>query len=88
MIVSDPAGIHPQGSARPGGVVGKVTLQDIADAVGVSRMTVSNAFNRPHKLSESLRATILQTASELGYGGPDPSARALARGGPARSGCC
>jgi DNA-binding LacI/PurR family transcriptional regulator len=80
MIVSDPAGIHPQGSVRPGGVVGKVTLQDIADTVGVSRMTVSNAFNRPHKLSESLRATILQTASELGYAGPDPSARALARG--------
>ena len=58
----------------------KVTLQDVADAVGVSRMTVSNAFNRPHKLSESLRATILETATELGYGGPDPSARALARG--------
>ncbi len=58
----------------------KVTLQDVADAVGVSRMTVSNAFNRPHKLSESLRATILETATGLGYGGPDPSARALARG--------
>ena len=80
MIISDPADIHPPGAVRPGGVVGKVTLQDIADAVGVSRMTVSNAFNRPHKLSESLRATILQTASDLGYGGPDPSARALARG--------
>jgi len=63
-----------------GGVVAKVTLQDVADAVGVSRMTVSNAFNRPHKLSQTLRATILETATELGYGGPDPSARALARG--------
>ena len=80
MIVSDPVGIHPRGAVSPGGVVGKVTLQDIADAVGVSRMTVSNAFNRPHKLSESLRVTILQTANQLGYGGPDPSARALARG--------
>lgn len=58
----------------------KVTLQDVADAVGVSRMTVSNAFNRPGKLSEALRATILETASTLGYSGPDPSARALARG--------
>lgn len=58
----------------------KVTLQDVADAVGVSRMTVSNAYNRPDKLSETLRATILTTAIELGYGGPDPSARALARG--------
>ena len=58
----------------------KVTLQDVADKVGVSRMTVSNAFNRPQKLSEALRATILETAAELGYGGPDPSARALARG--------
>lgn len=60
--------------------MGKVTLQDVADVVGVSRMTVSNAFNRPDKLSETLRATILETAAELGYGGPDPSARALARG--------
>lgn len=60
--------------------MGKVTLQDIADVVGVSRMTVSNAFSRPEKLSEALRETILATATDLGYGGPDPSARALARG--------
>jgi DNA-binding LacI/PurR family transcriptional regulator len=57
-----------------------VTLQTIADRVGVSRMTVSNAFSRPDQLSESLRATILQAASDLGYAGPDPAARALARG--------
>ena len=60
--------------------MGKVTLQDVADVVGVSRMTVSNAFNRPEKLSEALRTRILEAAQDLGYGGPDPSARALARG--------
>ncbi|TIC80155.1 LacI family DNA-binding transcriptional regulator [Nocardioides sp. GY 10127] len=58
----------------------KVTLQSIADAVGVSRMTVSNAFSRPQKLSAELRARILATADEMGYVGPDPAARALARG--------
>ena len=58
----------------------KVTLQSIADEVGVSRMTVSNAFSRPEKLSADLRARILAVAEELGYVGPDPAARALARG--------
>lgn len=58
----------------------KVTLQTIADRVGVSRMTVSNAFSRPDQLSASLRERILAAAQELGYVGPDPSARALARG--------
>ena len=80
MIGSDLSGARPEAMVNRGGGVAKVTLQDVADAVGVSRMTVSNAFNRPHKLSQSLRATILETATELGYGGPDPSARALARG--------
>lgn len=58
----------------------KVTLQSIADRVGVSRMTVSNAFSRPDQLSAELRAKILAAADELGYVGPDPAARALARG--------
>jgi len=57
-----------------------VTLQTIADAVGVSRMTVSNAFSRPEQLSSALREKILATAEELGYVGPDPAGRALARG--------
>jgi DNA-binding LacI/PurR family transcriptional regulator len=60
--------------------MGKVTLQSIADEVGVSRMTVSNAFSRPDQLSADLRARILDAAAELGYVGPDPAARALARG--------
>lgn len=58
----------------------KVTLQSIADRVGVSRMTVSNAFSRPDQLSADLRERILAAADELGYVGPDPAARALARG--------
>ncbi len=57
-----------------------MTLQTIADQVGVSRMTVSNAFSRPDQLSVTLRQKILDAASALGYVGPDPAARALARG--------
>jgi DNA-binding LacI/PurR family transcriptional regulator len=58
----------------------RVTLQTIADRLGVSRMTVSNAFSRPDQLSEELRQRVLEVAQELGYAGPDPTARALARG--------
>ena len=62
------------------GPVGRVTLQTIADRVGVSRMTVSNAFSKPDQLSTALREKVLAAADELGYVGPDPAARALARG--------
>jgi len=60
--------------------VTRVTLQTIADRVGVSRMTVSNAFSRPDQLSAGMRERILAAAQELGYVGPDPAGRALARG--------
>ena len=46
----------------------------------MSPMTVSNAYNRPHKLSPALRERILEAARELGYPGPDPAARSLRRG--------
>src|SRR5918998_999556 len=59
---------------------GKVTLMTVARAVGVSPTTVSNAYNRPHKLSPALRERILGAARELGYPGPDPVARSLRRG--------
>ncbi|HVK23145.1 MAG TPA: LacI family DNA-binding transcriptional regulator [Actinokineospora sp.] len=63
--------------------VRRPTLDTVANAVGVSRATVSNAYNRPDQLSAALRERIITTASELGYGGPDPVARSLAtrRGG-------
>ncbi|MGW4524475.1 LacI family DNA-binding transcriptional regulator [Amycolatopsis sp. NPDC004378] len=54
------------------------TLDDVAGAVGVSRATVSNAYNRPDQLSAQLREEVLRVASELGYAGPDPTARSLA----------
>ena len=60
--------------------MGRVTLKTVAERVGVSPMTVSNAFSRPDQLSAALRKRILDTAAELGYVGPDPAARTLARG--------
>jgi DNA-binding LacI/PurR family transcriptional regulator len=56
------------------------TLQTIADELGVSRSTVSNAYSRPDQLSPELRSRILETAERLGYSGPNPSARSLRRG--------
>lgn len=52
----------------------------MADELGVSRSTVSNAYGRPDELSAELRARILKTAERLGYPGPNPSARSLRRG--------
>ncbi len=56
------------------------TLATVAYALGVSRMTVSNAYNRPDQLSPELRERVLATARELGYPGPNPVARTLSRG--------
>jgi DNA-binding LacI/PurR family transcriptional regulator len=61
-------------------VAERVTLQTIADALGVSRTTVSNAYNRPDQLAPELRRKVLETAKELGYAGPDPAARRLRSG--------
>ena len=58
----------------------KVTLQTIADAIGVSRTTVSNAYSRPDQLSDDLRERILETAVRLGYRGPNPAGRSLRSG--------
>ena len=53
------------------------TLASLAAEVGVSRTTVSNAYNRPDQLSPQLRARVMEAATRLGYPGPDPVARSL-----------
>jgi DNA-binding LacI/PurR family transcriptional regulator len=66
-----------QGTSRR---TGRVTLKEIAEELGVTPMTVSNAYNRPGQLSAALRERVFDTARRLGYGGPDPTARGLRRG--------
>ena len=60
--------------------MGRVTLQTVADAAGVSRSTVSNAYNRPDQLSADVRQRVMETARRLGYAGPDAAARSLRSG--------
>lgn len=59
----------------------RVTMQEIADAAGVSRVTVSNALNHNGHVSEALRRKIYALAAKMGYarnleladGGVDPN---------------
>ena len=53
------------------------TLASLAAELGVSRTTVSNAYNRPDQLSPQLRARVMEAAKRVGYPGPDPVARSL-----------
>ena len=66
--------------AREDGAPRRPGVVAVARAVGVSPSTVSNAFNRPERVSPALRERVLRTAAELGYGGPDPVARSLRSG--------
>ena len=45
----------------------KVTIQDIADELSVSRNTVSKAINHSAGLAEATRERVLQKAVEMGY---------------------
>ena len=45
----------------------RVTIQDIADELGISRNTVSKAINNADGLAEATRVRILQKATEMGY---------------------
>lgn len=55
-----------------------VTLQDIADRVGVSRSTVSFAITGRGRVSEEMRKRVHEVAAELGYR-PNTVARNLKR---------
>jgi DNA-binding LacI/PurR family transcriptional regulator len=58
----------------------RATMTRVAEELGVSAMTVSNAYNRPERLSAALRERIFETARRLGYSGPNPLGRGLRRG--------
>ena len=45
----------------------RITIQDIADALGLSRNTVSKAINNTGVLADSTRQRVLQKAIEMGY---------------------
>ncbi len=53
----------------------KVTMQDIADSLGISRVTVWKVFNHHDGVSQTLRENVLNRAKELGYSRAGQSAR-------------
>ena len=57
-----------------------VTMRTLADMLGVSVTSVSNAYSKPDRLSPELRDQILAKAKELGYCGPSAAGRALRSG--------
>lgn len=59
----------------------KVTMQDIADALGISRVTVWKVFNNYANVSAALRESVLAKAKEMGYskGISDPEQSELER---------
>ncbi|MGK0271587.1 MAG: DNA-binding LacI/PurR family transcriptional regulator [Cocleimonas sp.] len=56
------------------------TLKSIANEIGVSNATVSNAFNRPDQLSKKRREEILASCKKMGYSGPNKAAQSLRSG--------
>ena len=72
----------PMGRKQPSEDGGKrrATMTRVAEELGVSAMTVSNAYNHPERLSAALRERIFETARRLGYPGPDPLGRGLRSG--------
>ncbi|MGO4859067.1 LacI family DNA-binding transcriptional regulator [Arthrobacter sp. 2MCAF14] len=56
-----------------------VTIEDVARVAGVSRQTVSNALNAPHRVREETLKRVTAVIEGLGYQ-PDQSARSLKTG--------
>jgi DNA-binding LacI/PurR family transcriptional regulator len=57
----------------------RIKIKDIAEKAGVSKTTVSFAFNKPERLPEARVRQIMQIAEEMGYT-PEPVARTLSTG--------
>src|SRR5690242_19851563 len=56
------------------------TMRQVAEAAGVSVMTVSYAYAQPERVSADAAARVRAAAERLGYPGPHPGARSLRRG--------
>lgn len=64
-----------------GGETGSaVTMKTLAERLGVSVTTISNAYSKPDRLSSELREQILAEAKTVGYCGPNAAGRALRSG--------
>ena len=55
-------------------------MTHVAEELGISPMTVSNAYSHPERVSEATRERVFEAARRLGYAGPDPLGRGLRRG--------
>ncbi|MFE5582348.1 LacI family DNA-binding transcriptional regulator [Kitasatospora sp. NPDC056531] len=67
----------PEGPRGPRS--GATTIEEVARAAGVSRQTVSNALNAPHRVRPATLARVTAAIRGLGYQ-PDQSARSLRSG--------
>jgi DNA-binding LacI/PurR family transcriptional regulator len=56
------------------------TMAQVAQAAGVSAMTVSYVYSRPERVSDDTAARVRAAAEKLGYPGPHPGARSLRQG--------
>ncbi|WP_240323465.1 LacI family DNA-binding transcriptional regulator [Amycolatopsis ruanii] len=57
----------------------RVTMAEVARRSGVSPMTVSYCYNQPDRVAPETLRRVRAVAAELGYRGPDPTARSLRR---------
>ncbi|MFC4590523.1 LacI family DNA-binding transcriptional regulator [Sphaerisporangium corydalis] len=57
----------------------RVTMAKVAHRCGVSLMTVSYCYNQPDRVAPDTLRRVREVAAELGYRGPDPTARSLRR---------
>lgn len=57
----------------------EASIEDVAEAAGVHRSTVSRAFSKPEAVRKATREHVLRVAAELGYS-MNPLAQAVRRG--------
>ena len=54
-------------------------MAEVGRRCGVSPMTVSYCYNQPDRVAPDTLRRVREVAAELGYQGPDPTARSLRR---------